>query len=34
MRKSIKKLFNSKKFNDYCVNVMRMYNYGRINVLA
>lgn len=34
MRKTIKKILDSKKFNEYCVNVMRMYNFGRVNVLA
>ena len=32
MKKSIKKLFASKKLNHYCVNVLRMYNIGRVNV--
>lgn len=34
MRKIIRKMFDSKKFNNYCVNVMKMYNYGRVNVMA
>lgn len=34
MRKTIKKMFESKKFEKYCVNMMRMYNYGRVNTLA
>lgn len=30
----IKKIANSKRFNKYCVNMMKMYNYGRVNLLA
>ncbi len=32
MRKFVNKLTESKKFNKYCVNVLRMYNYGRVNM--
>jgi len=32
MRKMVKKIVMSDKFNKYCVNVLKMYNYGRINV--
>lgn len=34
MKKSIKKLLNSKKLNHYCVNVLSMYNFGRVNIAA
>lgn len=34
MRRIIKKIANSKRFNKYCVNMMKMYNYGRVNLLA
>lgn len=34
MRRMIKKIANSKRFNKYCVNMMKMYNYGRVNLLA
>lgn len=34
MKKSIKKLFTSEKFTKYCVNMMKMYNYGRVNTPA
>lgn len=30
----IKKIVASKKFNNYCVNVLRMYNYGRVSIPA
>ena len=32
MRKLVNKLTASKKFNKYCVNVLKMYNYGRVNM--
>ena len=32
MNKKISKVLASKKFNKYCVNVLRMYNYGRVNM--
>ncbi len=32
MRKMVKKIVTSDKFNKYCVNVLKMYNYGRVNV--
>lgn len=28
----INKISDSKKFNKYCVNVLKMYNYGRVNL--
>ena len=28
----INKIADSKKFNRYCVNVLKMYNYGRVNL--
>lgn len=28
----ISKIADSKKFNKYCVNVLKMYNYGRVNM--
>ena len=34
MRKLIKRIANSKKFQKYCVNMMMMYNYGRVNMPA
>ena len=30
----IEKIAMSRKFNKYCVNMLRMYNYGRINMPA
>lgn len=32
MRRMIDKKTMSKKFNKYCVNVLRMYNYGRVSL--
>lgn len=32
MRRMINKIADSKKFNKYCVNVLKMYNYGRVNL--
>ena len=32
MKKIINKLTGSKKFNMYCTNVLKMYNYGRVNL--
>lgn len=34
MRKMVKKIVESRKFNKYCVNVMHMYNVGRVNIPA
>lgn len=34
MKRMIKKIAESKKFNKYCVNMLRMYNYGRVNLPA
>ena len=28
----INEIADSKKFNKYCVNVLKMYNYGRVNM--
>ena len=28
----INKITDSKKFNKYCVNVLKMYNCGRVNL--
>ena len=28
----INKITDSKKFNKYCVNVLKMYNFGRVNL--
>ena len=28
----INKITDSKKYNKYCVNVLKMYNYGRVNL--
>ena len=28
----INKIADSKMFNKYCVNVLKMYNYGRVNL--
>ena len=28
----INKIADGKKFNKYCVNVLKMYNYGRVNL--
>ena len=30
----IKKIAASKKFNNYCNNMLKMYSYGRINMPA
>ncbi len=32
MKKIVNRILVSKKFNKYCVNVLRMYNYGRVNM--
>ena len=32
MRKLVNKLTASKKFNKYCINMLKMYNYGRVNM--
>lgn len=34
MKKMINKMIENKMFNKYCVNMLRMYNYGRINIPA
>ncbi len=32
MRRIMKKITENRKFNKYCVNVLKMYNYGRVNM--
>jgi len=32
MKKIVNRILDSKKFNKYCVNVLKMYNYGRVNM--
>lgn len=32
MKRMIKKIVKSKKVNKYCVNVLKMYNMGRVNM--
>ncbi len=32
MRKMVKRVMDSNKLNKYCVNVLRMYNIGRVNL--
>lgn len=32
MKKMVSKVLDSKKFNKYCVNVLKMYNMGRVNL--
>lgn len=32
MKKIVNRIFDSKKFNKYCVNMLKMYNYGRVNM--
>lgn len=34
MKKMIKKIATSKRFNNYCNNMLKMYNYGRVNIPA
>ena len=34
MKKLVNKLTASKKFNKYCVNMLKMYNYGRVSIPA
>lgn len=34
MRRIMKKIAENRKFNNYCVNVLKMYNYGRVNIPA
>ena len=31
MRKFVNKISASNRFDKYCVNVLKMYNYGRVN---
>ena len=32
MKGIVNRILDSKKFNRYCVNVLKMYNYGRVNM--
>ena len=32
MKKIVNRILDSKKFNRYCANVLKMYNYGRVNM--
>ncbi len=34
MKRMIKKIATSRKFNNYCDNMLKMYSYGRINMPA
>jgi len=34
MRKMVEKIVEGKKFNHYCVNVLKMYNIGRVTLPA
>lgn len=34
MRKMVNKITASKKFVKYCNNMLKMYNYGRVNMPA
>lgn len=34
MKRMIRKIAASKKFNNYCNNMLRMYNYGIVNMPA
>ncbi len=34
MRKMMKRIAESKKFNKYCVNMLKMYNYGKVTMPA
>ena len=34
MKRMMKKISESKRFNKYCVNMLKMYNYGRVNLPA
>lgn len=34
MKKIMKKITESKKFNKYCANMLKMYDYGRVNMPA
>lgn len=31
MERIMKKIMNSTRLNHYCANVLKMYNYGRVN---
>lgn len=32
MKRIVRRIVDNKKFNKYCVNVLKMYNCGRVNV--
>lgn len=32
MKRIVNRILDSKKFNKYCVNVLKMYNCGRVNM--
>lgn len=32
MKKIVNRILDNKKFNKYCVNVLKMYNYGRVSM--
>lgn len=32
MKKIVNRILDNKKFNKYCVNVLKMYNYGCVNM--
>ncbi len=34
MRRMMKKIGESRKFNNYCMNMLRMYGYGKVNMPA
>jgi hypothetical protein len=34
MKRIIEKVFNNKSFTNYCENMLKMYNFGRVNCLA
>lgn len=34
MKRMINRIVKNEKVNKYCVNVLKMYNYGRVNLPA
>lgn len=34
MKRMMKRIGESKKFNNYCMNMLRMYGYGKVNLPA
>jgi hypothetical protein len=34
MKRMMKKIEESRKFNKYCMNMLRMYGYGKVNMPA